>query len=166
MGGTWVGTSNPASLAGTHPAPPPMCETGKSGYVTRLRGCGRLVVIFLMFLLMLQLLYSQITSRHSSDTSAVSSTALQSCGSLVVLCAHARGSAASVRVSAGAAGREGCGYASKWAELAVPALLRPDGEACHALFALKEHCRHVVVLVALLLLVRDVVLSVRPDVRA
>ena len=84
----------------------------------------------------------------------------------MVLCAHARGSAASVRVSAGAAGREGCGYASKWAELAVPALLRPDGEACHALFALKEHCRQFVVLVALLLLVRDVVLSVRPDVRA
>ena len=38
-----MGTSNPASLAGTHPAPPPMCEIGKDGYVTRLRGCGLLV---------------------------------------------------------------------------------------------------------------------------
>ena len=38
-----MGTSNPASLVGTHPAPPPMCEIGKDGYVTRLRGCGLLV---------------------------------------------------------------------------------------------------------------------------
>ena len=91
---------------------------------------------------------------------------LQSSSSLVVLCAHERGSAAFVRVSAGAGGREGCGSASKWPGLAVPALLRPDGEACHALFALKEHCRQFIVLVALLLLVRDVVLSVRPDARA
>ena len=43
MEGTWVGTSNPASLAGTHPAPPPMCEIEKDGYVTRLRGWGLLV---------------------------------------------------------------------------------------------------------------------------
>ena len=39
-----MGTSNPASLAGTHPAPPPMCEIGKDGYVTRLRGWGLLVI--------------------------------------------------------------------------------------------------------------------------
>ena len=84
----------------------------------------------------------------------------------MVLCAHACGSVASVRVSAGAAGLEGCGSSSKWFGLSAPALLRPDGEAYRALFALKEQCRHVVVLVALLLLVRDVVLSVRPDVRA
>ena len=66
MEGTWVGTSNPASLAGTHPAPPPMCEIGKDGYVTRLSGCGRHAAdyalrSFVMFLLMLQLVHSQIT---------------------------------------------------------------------------------------------------------
>ena len=75
---------------------------------------------------------------------------------LCVVRAHARGSAASVRVSAGAAGREGCGSASKCLGLAVPALLLSHAAACHALFALKKHCRQLVVPVVLLLLVRDV----------
>ena len=43
-------------------------------------------------------------------------------------------------------------------------LLRSHAGTYHALFALKEHCRQFAVLVVLLLLVRDVVLSVRPDV--
>ena len=61
-----------------------------------------------MFLLMLQLVYSQITFttliRHIGGFKHI----LQSSSSLVVLCAHARGSAALVRVSAGAAGHEAC----------------------------------------------------------
>ena len=100
---------------------------------------------------------------------AVSSKALQSSSSVVVPCvvrAHARASAAFVRACAGADGRGMFGPAPKWLGLAAPGLLRSNAGTCRAQFALKEHCRQFVVLVALLLLVRVVVLSVRPDVRA
>ena len=99
---------------------------------------------------------------------AVSSKALQSSSSVVVLCvvrAHVRGSAALVCVFAGAAGHEACLSAPRWPGLAVLGLLRSYAGTYHALFALKEHCRQFVVLAALLLLVRDVVLPVRPDAR-
>ena len=115
---------------------------------------------------MLQLVYSQITFTTFIRYIGGFKHTLQSSSSLVVLCAHARGSVAFVRVSAGAAGREGCGSASRWFGLSAPAPLRPVGEAYRALLALKGQCRQVVVLGVLLLLVRDVVLSVRPDVRA
>jgi hypothetical protein len=83
-----------------------------------------------------------------------------------VVRAHARASAAFVRACAGADGRGVFGSAPKWLGLAAPGLLRAAAAAFRALQALKDCCWPCLVLVVLLLLVRDVVLSVRPDVRA
>ena len=83
-----------------------------------------------------------------------------------VVRAHARASAAFVRACAGADGRGVFGSAPKWLGLAAPDLLLSNDGTYRAQFALKEQCRQFVVLVVLLLLVRDVVLSVRPDERA
>ena len=83
--------------------PPYVCVT-----ITARHAADYSLRSFVMFLLLLQLVYSQITYttfiRHIGGFKHI----LQSSSSLVVLCAHARGSAALVRVSAGAAGHDAC----------------------------------------------------------
>ena len=81
-----VGTSNPASLAGTHPAPPPMCVSQLQRFAAdySLRS-------FVMFLLMLQLVYSQITFttliRHIGGFKQSSAELRLPCG---LVCSRAR----------------------------------------------------------------------------